>query len=224
MLCPECNDVLPEGVKACRSCVLPVRVVSPPQEDRKSALSNKNVGKIGTFFLLLFIIVGLIALFSNNSVQQYLRDRIGTVQERSLTEGKFHLKSSEFVSYKIVVPAGATDVSVNGSFKAISTPAKKNSGGEEGDGVEVYLLTDATFVVWRNGYSAGSEYESGRLAEGQIHAQLPDGGAIYYLVFSNRFSHQSAKSVQANVSLRYKSWLPEYLFTLKDRFENLLGL
>jgi len=88
----------------------------------------------------------------------------------------------------------------------------------------VYVLSEAAFAVWQNGYAATSVYESGRVAEGTIQAELPAGAGIYYLVFNNKFSPKTAKNVTATVSLRYKSWLPEWFRRSKERMWNWLGL
>jgi hypothetical protein len=57
-----------------------------------------------------------------------------------------------------------------------------------------------------------------------MQADLPAGAGVYYLVFSNKFSSKAAKSVNATVLLRYKSWLPESVRRMKERFWNWVGL
>jgi len=47
---------------------------------------------------------------------------------------------------------------------------------------------------------------------------------VYYLIFSNKFSPKTAKSVNATVLLRYKSWLPDSVRRMKERFWNWVGL
>ena len=90
--------------------------------------------------------------------------------------------------------------------------------------IEVYVLTDPAFTVWQNGYATSSLYESGKVAEGTVQAEIPAGAGIYYLVFSNKSAPKTPKNVHATVLLRYKSWLPESFRRMKDRFWNWIGL
>jgi len=102
--------------------------------------------------------------------------------------------------------------------------AKANTGETEDSDVEVYVLGEPAFAVWQNGYATSSVYESGRVSQGTMQADLPAGAGVYYLIFSNKFSAKSAKSVNATVVLRYKSWLPESVRRTKERFWNWVGL
>jgi hypothetical protein len=119
-------------------------------------------------------------------------------------------------------------VSIIGQFTAAAEKGKgadaRNAANNVDNNVEVYVLSEAAFAVWQNGYAATSVYESGRVAEGTIQAELPAGAGIYYLVFNNKFSPKTAKNVTATVSLRYKSWLPEWFRRSKERMWNWLGL
>jgi hypothetical protein len=84
------------------------------------------------------------------------------------------------------------------------------------------VLTDAAFAVWSSGYSTPSLYESGLTSGTAINASLPAGAGVYHLVFSNKASSR-AKNVHATVLLRYKSWMPDTVTGLKDRFWNWIG-
>ena len=95
--------------------------------------------------------------------------------------------------------------------------------GDDND-VEVYVLNEAAFAVWQNGYATSSVYESGRVAQGTMQADLPAGAGVYYLIFSNKFSSKTAKNINGTVVLRYKSWLPESFRRTKERFWNWVGL
>jgi hypothetical protein len=56
-----------------------------------------------------------------------------------------------------------------------------------------------------------------------VQADVPAGAGIYYLVFSNKSAPKTAKSVHANVLLRYKSWLPEWFRRMKARVTDSIG-
>ena len=91
------------------------------------------------------------------------------------------------------------------------------------NGIEVYVLTDSAFTVWQNGYATSSIYESGKVAEGTVQAEIPAGAGIYYLVFSNKSAPKTPKSIHATVLLRYKSWLPDWFRRMKGRFWDWVG-
>jgi len=142
------------------------------------------------------------------------------------------------------LPEGSVNVAVVGQFKASADsqssgnrknqPGDKN-GDKKGDKndrnkvadvdntIEVYVLTDWAFTVWQNGYATSSLYESGKVAEGTVQAEVPAGAGIYYLVFSNRSAPKTARAVHAAVLLRYKSWLPDWFRRVKDRFWDRVG-
>jgi len=236
LVCNECKHDVPDGALYCSNCGLPTNTPLNPAPLAKPTPAVKPESRRSNSGVVLALTVALLAstlgvlLFRDRALVQQLQDQISSSQERTVTDASFSLNPSGFSSYKFVVPSGGLSVTVAGEFSADAAPAaskaRRNAAKNdvENDGVEVLLLSDAAFVVWRNGYSAGSEYESGRVAQGNINAQLPAGTGIYYLVFSNRFSPHVAKSVHANVLLRYKSWLPESLLDLKDRFVNWLGM
>jgi hypothetical protein len=113
---------------------------------------------------------------------------------------------------------------VTGQFSAEGRSTKKNDKGNNDNSIEAYVLTDSAFVVWRNGYSTGTRYESGKVSQGSIDAALPAGSGIYYLVFSNRFSQRTDKNVHAVVLLHYQTWMPEWLLRMKERTWDWLGL
>ena len=136
-----------------------------------------------------------------------------------------------FRYYKFALPEGSVNVSIIGQFTV--SPAADNKGDsakgtDQSDpdekNVEVYVLSEPAFAVWQNGYAASSVYESGKASQGTVQAELPAGAGIYYLIFNNKFSAKTGKNVTASVSLRYKSWLPEWFRRMKGRLWNWLGL
>lgn len=105
--------------------------------------------------------------------------------------------------------------------KGVNQATNKDQPSDSG--VQVYVLTDAAFTVWQNGYATSSLYDSGLVSVGTVQADIPAGAGVYYLVFSNKAALRSAKSIHATVLLRYKSWLPQWFRSLKERFWNWTG-
>ena len=108
-----------------------------------------------------------------------------------------------------------------------AAPTRKDKKDEDKEGdnnIEVSVLSEPAFTIWQNGYATSTIYESGRVAQGTVQADVPAGAGIYYLVFSNKLSPKTPKTVHANVLLRYKSWLPEWFRRMKGRLWNWLGL
>jgi hypothetical protein len=128
------------------------------------------------------------------------------------------------------LPEGSVNVAVVGQFTSAVDSSnagnrRDNKGKKEDvdNNIEVYVLTDSAYTVWQNGYATASLYESGRVAEGSVQADVPAGAGIYYLVFSNKSSPKAGKSVHATVLLRYKSWLPEWFRVMKGRMLDWVG-
>jgi hypothetical protein len=96
--------------------------------------------------------------------------------------------------YPLVVPPGATGVTVTGRFTAT---------GGMGNDIIVYVLDEDGFVNFRNGHPARTFYNSGRMTQSSISAVLPDAPGSYYLVFDNRFSLLTPKAIQLNATLGY---------------------
>lgn len=119
----------------------------------------------------------------------------------------------------------STNVLIVGQFTA-SVPGKvPHQGATDADkGIEVYVLSESAFAIWQSGYATGSVYESGRVASGNMQADLPAGAGVYYLVFSNKFSTGMGKTVEATALLRYKSWLPAWFRTLQNDGWSWIGL
>ena len=68
-------------------------------------------------------------------------------------------------------------------------------------------MSESAFADWQKGSTSGLVYESGRVSQGKLLQNLPEGAATYYVVFSNRFDPGASKNINAKLLLRYKSWL-----------------
>jgi hypothetical protein len=126
-----------------------------------------------------------------------------------IAQKTFSVNPHSFSSFKFSVPSGAVNVSVNGQF---------TTKGGVGHEVQVYVLSDDAFVTWRNGYSINPFFDGGKVLLGNIQASLPDGEGTYYVVFNNNFSLKVAKAVQADVTVHYNTWWPDWVYQIKNKF------
>jgi hypothetical protein len=172
-------------------------------------------------------------LNSDSQEAQEVQEFVGWKQDRTILDSAFSVGAHTFRYYKFALPEGSVNVTVVGQFKsAADSPSvanrknqvsDKNKDAEADNNVEVYVLTEPAFTVWQNGYATSSLYESGKVAEGSVQAEIPAGAGIYYLVFSNKSAPKTPKAVHATVLLRYKSWLPDWFRRMKGRFWEWIG-
>lgn len=247
-VCTKCGTTLPEGSQFCLKCgqsVRPdrqllvaesppepktdVKTLSPPvvqiPEPLPRTLSTRPRRRRSTaLWYLIPLLLGATWLsFSNDPVAQELRDEITGARTQAIVEEPVPVKPQSFAYYEFTVPPGAVNVGVTGQFSTEGRPDKKGNNASDNN-IETLVLTDSAFVVWRNGYTTGSRYESDRVPQGTINAPLPAGSGIYYLVFSNRFSQRTEKTVHATVLLHYQTWVPLWLLRIKERMWNWFGL
>jgi ribosomal protein L40E len=225
--------------------VPPDVVVLPPALPRPRPKRRSFV-----WVLLLILLLGVIVLVgtSDNPVAQDIQEMAGWKHDEIILDKPFSVGPHTFRYYKFSLPEGSVNVAIVGQFsaevetqnagrkeKARDNSAKDKDKEKDSDkdsdkdkdidrGVEVYVLTDAAFTVWQNGYATSSLYDSGNVPVGTVQADIPAGAGIYYLVFSNKSSPKTGKSIHATVLLRYKSWLPEWFRTMKGRFWNWIGM
>ena len=238
--CSKCGASLPDDAGFCLKCGKPVSSpakgavpapgveVLPPSIPRPKPKRSRGL----LFFLLVMLLIGLIVLTatSNSPVAQEVQEMAGWKHDQIILDTPFTVGPHTFRYYKFTLPEGSVNVAIVGQFSSESsnptTPRKskeKDSDKDVDAGIEVFVLTDEAFTVWQNGYATSSVYESGKVPTGTVQADIPAGAGVYYLVFSNKSSPKTPKSVHATVLLRYKSWLPESLRKMKERFMNWFG-
>jgi len=238
--CSKCGASLPDDAEFCPKCGKPVSLpakgiapapgveVLPPARPRPKPKRSRGF----LFFLLVMLLIGLVVLTatSDSPVAQQVQEVAGWKHDQIILDTPFTVGPHTFRYYKFTLPEGSVNVAIMGQFSAESPVpvAHKNkdttdSEKESDAGIEVFVLTDAAFTVWQNGYATSSVYESGKVPTGMVQAEIPAGAAVYYLVFSNKSSPKTPKSVHATVLLRYKSWLPDSLRRMKERFLNWIG-
>lgn len=144
---------------------------------------------------------------TDNALASQLKSLLTTAHVEAITDGSIAIKPHGFASFKVTVPEGAIDVGINGRFEA---------NGRADNDVQVLLLTDSEFAVWQSGYGTSAFYDSGKVSKAEMQAILPSRAGEYYLVFSNKPSRVK-KTVHIATGLRYDTWLPDWLATLKQK-------
>jgi len=229
--CSKCGAALPDEAQFCLKCGKPVSV--PPKDPiatrdpEPQPVAAKPKRRYVRWILLGVFLAALVwAATSDNPWAQAVQELAGFKHDQSVLDNSFTVSAHNFRYYKFALPEGSVNVSIVGQFAASADQksATKAKGEPDDNGIEVYVLSEEAFAVWQNGYATSSVYESGKASQGKVEAELPAGAGIYYLIFSNKSSPKTAKNVQATVSLRYKSWLPEWFRRMKGRLWNWLGL
>jgi hypothetical protein len=161
-------------------------------------------------WVLLAILAGgvLWVTIGNGPLAQEVRELAGVKQDRIIVDATFSVGAHTFRYYKFSLPEATANASVVGRFKSTAS-STAGSGGD--NNIEAYIIPEADFAAWRTGNATSSLYDSGNVAGSAVHADIPPGAGIYYLVFSNKSSPTTPKSVHATVMVRYKSWLPDWL-------------
>lgn len=208
---------MPDGAQFCVDCghrtsAIPKEGVA---EAREAVSRSRLIRRIAIWFLVPFLVLAIWWAATNiGPTPQHLREFLALSHTETITAKTFSVNPHSFASYKFTVPSGTTDVAVNGEF---------STTGDPDNDVAVYVLADEAFVTWRSGYSASTFYDSGKVTRGNVDATLPAGAGSYYLVFDNRFSTRTAKAIHADVTLRYKKWMPDWLLYLKEKFQDLVN-
>ncbi len=243
LACTNCGVNLPEGSQFCLKCgqalpateastaiEFPATVVmssrSLPRETARPRPQRRQRPRIFVWLLVLMLAFGMWWATSGDiPAAQQLQKLFTTSQTEAIIPATLSVSPHSFSAYKFTVPASASNVVVSGQFKATggSPNGRSTTGGATNNEVEVHVLADAAFATWQSGYSTNTYYSSGRVSQGEINAVLPAGAGTYYVVFNNKFSPRMAKSVQADVNLRYSRWLPDWMLKLKEQFWTPLG-
>ena len=237
--CAKCGASLPDEAQFCLKCGKPVSL--PPKSPavvEAIPLEIRQPRPKRRIFLgiLLAALIGAILWvgLSDSPSAQQVQEFVGWKHDQIILDAPFSIGPHTFRYYKFALPEGSVNVAIVGQFSSFAdssnigkrrdTARSKNSENEDIDNnIEVYVLTDSAFTVWQHGYATSSVYESGKVSEGSVQADVPAGAGIYYLVFSNKAAPKAAKNVHAAVLLRYKSWLPEWFRRMKGRVLDWVG-
>jgi hypothetical protein len=229
VVCSKCAASIPEDSEFCPKCGQPVTVPSKsdsaPEVITPTRPLRSGRKRHFVFWVLLAIVVAGIVWVaaSNNPYAQGIQELIGSKHDQVIVDAPFSVGAHIFRYYKFSLPEGSMNVAIIGQFTVSNDVKKKVNPGDANtdskdseSGIEAYVLSEAAFTVWQNGYATSSVYESGRVSEAKIQSELPAGPGIYYLVFSNKFAPKTAKSINASILLRYKNWLPDWLRRMKS--------
>lgn len=178
------------------------------------------------YFFLWVVLASLLAAIawiatSSNPLAEGIQELAGNKHDQAILDTPFSVTPHNFRYYKFSLPEGSTNVAIVGEFVAAAESDNRKSPSksepqETETGIELYVLSESAFAIWQTGYATNSVFESGRVSQGKVQADLPAGPGVYYLVFSNKFSSKTTKKVNADVVLRYKSWLPDWLRRMKS--------
>src|SRR5438477_8354657 len=235
--CAKCGATLPDEAQFCLKCGKPVS--SPPKSPvvvESLPLEIRQPRRIRP------IIVGILlaglggamlwAGMSDSENAQLVQEFVGWKHDRIILDEPFSVGPHTFRYYKFALSEGSVNVAVLGQFTSAADSSNAGNRRDATNGkkkedvdnnIEVFVLTDSAFTVWQNGYATSALYESGKVAGGNVQADVPAGAGIYYLIFSNKSAPKTAKTVHATVLLRYKSWLPEWFRRMKARVTDWIG-
>lgn len=231
--CSKCGAALPDEAQFCLKCgkpvTMPLKEAVVVEERVPKHIGPRRKPRIFVWILVgLFLGVMIWGAVSDDPFAQGLQGIVGWKHDQAILDTPFPVSAHNFRYYKFALPEGSVNVSIVGQFAVNSSEKKivksKDAPQDADNDIEVYVLSEPAFAVWQNGYATSSVYESGRVTQGDMQADLPAGAGIYYLVFSNKFSPKTAKNVNATVLLRYKSWVPDWARTMKARVWNWLAL
>ncbi|MGI0069317.1 MAG: hypothetical protein ACREAN_03565 [Nitrosopumilaceae archaeon] len=166
-----------------------------PAQSTKS--SKTGIIVIGVIVVVALILVALVApslMGSNLSPKSNPGSNIQPPTTLNVVNGLITVSAGSYESYQIIVPAGASNVQITGTFTA--------SGGS-GNNIQVIIMDSTNYVNWQNGNQASAYYDSGQETTGNIATSLPGGAGTYYLVYSNTFSTFSSKNVNTQADLVY---------------------
>ena len=231
LACSKCGAALPEDAEFCLKCGKPVNSPPKPAVSASAAAETKATPKpkrkrhIVLWLFLALILIGITwVVTSDNPWAQEMQELAGKKHDQSIleTEAPFSIAAHSFRFYKFDLPEGSAHISVVGQFSAApDTRGSKISNDPAKDApvdssIEVYVLTEPAFAVWEKGYAASSVYESGKVQQATVQANLLADVGVYYLVFSNKADAKTAKKVTATILLHYNSWGPNWFRRLKD--------
>jgi hypothetical protein len=194
MLCSRCGYDIPRGAQFCGKCGMTVALMSSgatPAPGHGAAVAKR----IAAWAIVPLIALGIwwIATSPNSSALK-LRQMVKKQHTDTISNPELSVNATGYSYFKLDIPSHATSVHFDGTFTA--------SGGS-GNDVEAYVLSEQDFLNWQNGHDSRSLYNSGKVTTATISVDLPDDAGVYYLVFNNRFSLFSPKTVNVNGTLKY---------------------
>ena len=115
-------------------------------------------------------------------------------QSQNLVNGMITVSAGGYYDQPFSVTSSMQNARVTGYFEA--------SGGS-GNDIVVLVMDDMMFTNWLNNHQTPVCYNSGQITVANFDMLLCSGSGEYHLVFSNRFSVVSSKSVSTRVDLNW---------------------
>jgi hypothetical protein len=164
------------------------------------------------WLLLAVLLAATIWAFSSEGPgAQGIQEFVGWKHDQVVVNATFLVTPNNFRYYKFSLPLDASNFSVVGHFASaahnVSSDQVKTADAASDNAIEVYVFSESGFTLWQHGVAQSALYNSGKVSQGKIQAEVPAGAGNYFLIFSNKFSPATAKNVNATVSLRHKSGL-----------------
>ncbi len=204
MFCTKCGTDLPDDSQFCRKCGQSLAAApgagasasTAPAPTVPTPRAKAAASKVVWVGLVLALVIAAFVYKSNQQQAGTASPPAPTIVHRRITigTGALTVPATSNVYFTLTVPAGASNVRLEGHFTAT---------GGSGNDVEVVLFNEDGYTNWKNGHTASTFYNSGKVTAATVDAALPNGPATYYLVFNNQFSLLSPKAVQENLALTY---------------------
>jgi len=206
VFCKNCGTELPEDSQFCRKCGQALGTVAVSSSGAAAASAPTHVDKpkpklARSPFVVAGVLVLVLLIYGYNASQKANPNRDANPIEKltkalhteDLSKSALLVNAAGFAYFKLDVPSGVSTVRLQGNFTA---------NGGTGNDVEVYVFAENDYVNWQNRHSAQTLYNSGKVTVGNFNVALPSDAGTY-MVFNNRFSVFTQKSVQVNASLTY---------------------
>jgi hypothetical protein len=217
VFCLKCGTELPDDSQFCKKCgtALTTDVTSDgaavaaapkaaqetahpevsPSAQIPVAVTAQKKHRVAIWILVpLLLLVIWWAATSHNPGAEQVRQIVKQEQKFTLPQESFNVPALSSQAYKFSAPAGSADVRIEGHFSA--------SGGL-GNDIEVFVMNEDSYANWQNRHATQPYFSSGRVTQGTFDVQLPSDTGTYYLVFNNRFSLLTPKTIHADATFHY---------------------
>jgi len=212
MFCFACGKQLPDDAAFCLGCgtAMPSgttdkrqRPAPGPGKEAKAQKPSRGwivglvvlVVAVVLVVLLVAVAAGVIPTKSKEDALGYAPSITLTPASDRIVSGAFTVPATRHLDFRFDVdPAAMRDAHVIGHFLCT---------GGRGNDIMVVLAEEKEFGKWIDGQVAQVYYTTGgKVTTGSLDVQIRRPGT-YYLSFSNTFSALSAKTVSAEINLKY---------------------
>lgn len=183
MNCPKCGKELDQDAAFCKYCGTKV-ITSNEPEGTKSVKRKTRLSTVVAFLLgAALVVVGFYLVNSVNSKHTGPPAH----QRQVLINDVISVPADGTTPYNLTL---TNDALLTGDFRAF---------GGSGNDIVVLVMDADSYVNWTNGHEVKVFYNSGQVTVGKLSVSLSQGK--YYIVFDNRFSVFTSKSVEAHIDL-----------------------